>query len=108
MSPEDGILARMLLISYLHTPIKTNPLPPITNSPPPSEDDLHKLYEEVRKGFASEGFRSLDDVRISVGTDDLGAFIDQYRDEPAQNEPPGYEPNRRGGIVTGPTAEKGL
>lgn len=71
---------------------------------PPTEEDLRKLYDEVRRGFASERLRSLDDVRISVGTDDLGAFIDQYRDDTAQNDLPGYEPNRRAGIVTAPSS----
>ena len=83
-------------------------MPPNTKSPP-TDEELRNLYDEVRRGFASEGFRSLDDVRISVGTDDLGAFIDQYRDDAAQNDLPGYEPNRRAGIVAAPSdLEKGL
>ena len=74
-------------------------MPPNTQQAPPSEEDLRNLYEEVRRGFASEGLRSLDDVRISVGTDDLGAFIDHYRDDASQGDLPGYEPSRRSAVV---------
>ena len=34
-----------------------------------------------------------------MGADDLGAFIDQYRDDAGSAEPPGYEPNRRAGFA---------
>ena len=69
---------------------------------PPTDEDLRQLYEDVRRGFASEGFRSLDDVRISMGADDLGAFIDQYRDDAGPAEPPVYEANRRTGMGVPP------
>lgn len=85
-----------------------NPLllmPPTTKSGPPTDEDLRTLYDEVRRGFASESFKALD-VRISLGADDLGAFIDQYRDDASQNDLPGYEP--RAGIVATPSPmEKG-
>ena len=73
-------------------------------SNPPSEDDLRSLYDEVRRGYASDGFKSLDDIRISMGADDLGAFIDQYRDDAGSAEPPGYEPNRRAGYFPAASA----
>lgn len=71
-------------------------------SSPPTDDDLRRLYDEVKRGYASEGFKSLDDIRISLGADDLGAFIDQYRDDAGSAEPPGYDVNRRAGIVVPP------
>ena len=78
---------------------------------PPTEEELNKLYEDVRRGYQRD-LRSttLDDVRISMGADDLGAFIDQYsREEPISADPPSYEPARQSGGVSSPALpEKGV
>lgn len=59
------------------------------------------MYEDVRRGFQREPPSLLDDVRISMG-DDLGDFIDQYRDEGSRPDPPSYEPGRRDGVSVSP------
>ena len=72
------------------------------NKPPPTDEDLNKLYEEVRRGFQRESPSLLEDVRISAG-DDLGSFIDQYRDEPVTTNPPKYEPSNRARVTPSPS-----
>ena len=69
---------------------------------PPTDEDLNKLYEEVIRGFQRESPSLLHDVRISMG-DDLGSFIDQYRDEPVSADPPKYEPSHRSGVTPSPS-----
>ncbi|OCB85764.1 NAD-binding protein [Sanghuangporus baumii] len=46
---------------------------------PPTDEELRNLYDKVKRGFQRESSSHLDDVRVSMG-DDLGDFIDQYRD----------------------------
>lgn len=89
--------------------------PSTAPSPPPTEDELNNLYDEVIRGFTREPSRLLNDVRISTGPDDLGAFIEQYRETrhippppPLPSaDPPTYEQNRKRGSSPVIPVEKG-
>lgn len=64
--------------------------------PPPSEDDLYKLYDEVRRGFLEESptTTTLNNVHIPrMDGDDFSSLIDDYQDRGggASQDPPEYE-----------------
>ena len=75
---------------------------------PPTEDELRRLYDQVMQGFRDSP-SPLDDVRISTGTDDLTALIEQYREDTGSAEPPSYDSDRRMGMTASPpVTEKGM
>lgn len=83
-------------------------------SPPPTEDELNYLYDEVIRGFTREPSRLLDDVRISTGFEDLTTIIAQYGETQAippppplpAADPPTYEDRKSGSFPIVPV-EKG-
>jgi hypothetical protein len=72
--------------------------------PPPTDEELLNLYEEVRRGFQVEPASTLasDSAQSSL----VESIIDQYSNAPSPppQELPGYSRNMRG--LT-PPAEKG-
>lgn len=77
--------------------------------PPPTEDDLYKLYDEVRRGFLEEPLPNptLNDILIPRSDpDDLSTFIDDYRDR--NREPPQKPPEYGETIRKQPPPEKGV
>lgn len=73
--------------------------------PPPTDEELYRLYEEVRRGFQVDSI--LETNQSSLGVD-VESIIEQYSDAPssaASQDPPGYNRNMRGPT---PPTEKGV
>lgn len=110
--PERGVASKPLFLpSLLRSDSGVNESTgtmPYSNSraPPPTEDYLYNLYEQVRLGFESESSTSLNDVRDSMNGDEVGRIIDDYggQNGAGRSDLPKYDKSR---TPTSPPLEKG-